>query len=225
MRLLEFDFTISHVPGKDIHTADVLSRKPVSDPSTHAVCNLGDAIPVYELLVLELLPASSAMLSQIKEETTKDPVTSRVVQYCHADSIRSDNGPQFASAEFRAFLKDWGISHKTSSPYYAQSNGAAERTVQTTKQLLKKSSDIQQALMIHRATPGKEGYSSAELLMGRRLKTNLPTTNRASEPYWNDNDFRAKNQLYKGSTAAHYNMRHRVHEYEPLQPGTTLKIS
>ncbi|KAL3186395.1 hypothetical protein MRX96_028109 [Rhipicephalus microplus] len=87
--------------------------------------------------------------------------------------IRSDNGPQFASPQFKAFVKQWGSSHVTSSPYFPLSNGAAERTVQTAKQLIKKSPNIHKALLAHRDTPGKEGFTPAELLMGRHLRTDV----------------------------------------------------
>ena len=52
--------------------------------------------------------------------------------------VRSDNGPQYSSGEFQKFAKDWGFQSITSSPKYAQSNGEAERAVQTIKSLLKK---------------------------------------------------------------------------------------
>ena len=35
--------------------------------------------------------------------------------------LHSDNGPQYASAQFANFCTSWGISHKTSSPHYPQS--------------------------------------------------------------------------------------------------------
>lgn len=36
-----------------------------------------------------------------------------------ADIIVSDNGPQYASAEFSSFAEEWGFKHVTSSPGYA----------------------------------------------------------------------------------------------------------
>ena len=50
--------------------------------------------------------------------------------------VRSDNGPQYDSAEFAKFAKGWEFKNVTSIPLYAQSNGEAERTVKTAKNLL-----------------------------------------------------------------------------------------
>lgn len=50
----------------------------------------------------------------------------------------TDNGPQFTSSSFSSFATDYDFRHVTSSPYFAQSNGEAERVVKTVKSLLKK---------------------------------------------------------------------------------------
>ncbi len=49
------------------------------------------------------------------------------------DVVVSDNGPQYARAEFAVFAEEWDFDHVTSSPGYAKSVGQAERTVQTVK--------------------------------------------------------------------------------------------
>ena len=53
------------------------------------------------------------------------------------EHLISDNGPQFVSIEFESFLKMNGISHTCSAPYHPQTNGEAERFVQTLKQFLR----------------------------------------------------------------------------------------
>ena len=52
--------------------------------------------------------------------------------------FRSDNGPCYASQEFRFFMQNWSIKHRTSSPHYPQSNGLAESMVKVSKNLIEK---------------------------------------------------------------------------------------
>ena len=52
--------------------------------------------------------------------------------------IVSDCGTQFTSQEFQDFTRRWDIQHKITSPTNAQSNGQAERFVQTIKNSLTK---------------------------------------------------------------------------------------
>ncbi|KAL3234020.1 hypothetical protein MRX96_022773 [Rhipicephalus microplus] len=138
--------------------------------------------------------------------------------------IRSDNGPQFASAQFKAFVKQWGSSHVTSSPYFPQSNGVAERTVQTAKQLIKKSPNIHKALLTHRDTPGKEGFTPAELLIGRRLRTDVPVAPHMLRPRWSTVEFTKRNEAYRIKQGQQYNRRHRTLARDPIQPQTAVRI-
>ena len=54
-------------------------------------------------------------------------------QHSIPEIVRSDNGPQYPSTDF---AESYGFQHITSSPYFPQSNGQAERMVQTAKHLL-----------------------------------------------------------------------------------------
>ncbi len=55
-------------------------------------------------------------------------------KYPHAKPrIISDNGPQFIAKDFKVFIRESGMSHVRTSPYYPQSNGKKERWFRTLK--------------------------------------------------------------------------------------------
>ena len=97
-------------------------------------------------------------------------------QYGIPDELINENGPQYASSAFTDFSKSCGFVHSTSSPHFSQANGEAERAVQTIMNLLKKAQDPYKALLDYRNTLlNGINLSPTQLLMGRRLKTSLPT--------------------------------------------------
>lgn len=100
--------------------------------------------------------------------------------------VMTDSGPQFTSEYFTRFATQWEFRHTTSSPRYAQSNGEAERAVCTVKGLLQKEKDPYLALMAYRATPLANGYSPAQLSMGRQLRTTVPVTLSSLNLGWTD---------------------------------------
>ena len=101
--------------------------------------------------------------------------------------IFSDGGPQYTLAEFKDFTKHWQIEHRISSPWSPQSNGMAERCVQTMKASLIKpieeGEDVDLALLTYKTTPLNHRLPSpAELLNSTLLHTcKVPT--RLQESY------------------------------------------
>ncbi len=96
------------------------------------------------------------------------------------ETIVSDNGTCFVSAEFQQFLKQHGIRQITSAPYHPASNGLAERAVQIVKKGLRKINQgdiyvrLSRILFSYRTAPQTTtGISPAELLLGRRLRSRL----------------------------------------------------
>ena len=79
-----------------------------------------------------------SLLSSLKAADTITHMKSQFTRHGIPRELISDNGPQFSCAEFATFAKSWGFKHVTSSPHHPQSNGMAERAVQTVKTLLKK---------------------------------------------------------------------------------------
>ena len=143
------------------------------------------------------------------------------------DEFRSDNGPQFDSEEFEQFAKQYGFEHKTSSPYYPQGNALAERTVQTVKNLLKKSKDPHMALLAYRSTPLPWcGLSPSQLLMGRTTKCSLPQTRNQLAPKWSYlNQFRIDDVLFRKKQVEQYNERHRVHLKQEITKGSPVWVT
>ena len=69
-------------------------------------------------------------------ETTK-VLLSLFSRHGQPDKFVSDNGPQFTSDEFKEFMTNCGILHIKTTPYHPQTNGEAERFVQTFKNFIK----------------------------------------------------------------------------------------
>ena len=111
-------------------------------------------------------------------------------------TVVGDNGPQFDFTEMKEFSSRYGFNHITTIPHYPQSNGFAERMVKTVKKLLSGTSDMFMALLSYRATPLPWcNLSPAELLMGRRLKTDVPQTKELPIPNWSHlTDFAEKDR-------------------------------
>lgn len=171
----------------------------------------------YPELALLSSTSSSAVIVQMKSVFARHGIPEMVV---------TDNGPQFVSAEFAAFAASYGFYHVTSSPRYPQSNGAAERTVQTVKRLLEKSVDPYLALLAYRDSPGPWGTSPAQLLMGRRLSSTLPVHPKKLVPSkaLGFRSLQHKDGAVRNKQRLDYDSRHAATPFPPLAPGNRVWI-
>ena len=127
----------------------------------------------------EIFPTKS-----ITTTTTINKLSESFATHGLPDVIVSDNGTQFTSENFKNFCLSRGIVHIRTSPFHPQSNGQAERMVDTFKRALKKMEgeeedifyNINSFLFSYRSTPNRsapQGKSPAEILIGRKFKTLL----------------------------------------------------
>ncbi|UYV60538.1 K02A2.6-like [Cordylochernes scorpioides] len=143
------------------------------------------------------------------------------------ETVVSDNGTQFGAArEFANFARQYGFTHVTSSPRFPQSNGMAEAGVKIAKLILKKNQDPSLGLLEYRSTPLENGYSPAELLMGRKLRTTLPIAPENLNPKLVDSQtLKRKEGRRRKDMKSRYDRRCGATDMEELSEGDTVWIT
>ena len=142
------------------------------------------------------------------------------------ERLMSDNGPQYNSAIFVEFARDWNFQHVTSSPRYPQSNGFIERQVQTAKNTMKKAKrdniGVNKALQCLRATLLDSHLPSpAELLLGRKIQTNIPTRIRNHSPQ--KDDIYRRLQTRQDEQKKYFDDKHAT-DLPPLHRGQEVRV-
>ena len=166
-----------------------------------------------------------ARLSKLTSEEVILHTSSVFARHGIPEVVVSDNGPQFSAASYAKFAQQYGFKHVTSSPHYPQGNGEAERAVKTVKSLLKKSGDHHLALLAYRSTPLACGYSPAQLLMSRNLRTTLPMVREQRIPKVVDfKEVKERDRCLKERQRQNYNQRHRTKDLPPLESGDTVWV-
>ncbi|UYV65567.1 K02A2.6-like, partial [Cordylochernes scorpioides] len=143
------------------------------------------------------------------------------------ETVVSDNGTQFGAArEFANFARQYGFQHVTSSPRFPQSNGMAEAGVKIAKLILKKNQDPSLGLLEYRSTPLENGYSPAELLMGRKLRTTLPIAPENLNPKLVDSQtLKRKEGRRRKDMKSRYDRHCGATDMEELSEGDTVWIT
>ena len=75
-----FSYNIHHVPGKDLHAADTLSRAPLS--STEHDQGLEELAELLMATHIQLIPASKERLETYRRAQHSDPTCSMVMEHC-----------------------------------------------------------------------------------------------------------------------------------------------
>ena len=168
-----------------------------------------------------------AKLPDTKSTTVITHTKSIFARHGIPSEVISDNGPQYSSKDFSLFAKQWEFKHTTVSPLYPQANGLVEKEVQTVKNLLTKAKqdrrDPYLALLEYRNTPIDDIGSPAQLLMSRRLRSIIPTTNAQLQPkVLNPHKVMEKLRL-KQKKQKHYFDQHAKH-LSTLEKGDRIRI-
>ena len=105
-------------------------------------------------------------------------------EYGWLDTTVSDNGPCYVAEAFTKTVQEYRVNHITSSPHYPQSNGLAEKFVQTVQNLFYKAreegADLYKALMIYHKMPLTSILQSPmQILQNRVVRSQLPMSNSA----------------------------------------------
>jgi hypothetical protein len=167
-------------------------------------------------------------VSDITSSTLIEEFEKQFCDFGIPEVLISDNGPQYCSQQFKDCMQRLHVEHLTSSPYYAQSNGMAERAVGTVKASLKKTlsegKSLLHALATIRSTPlSADLPSPAVLSQGRNIRCHL---HQLTHTLQHQNlDARAIRQKLQARQAvnSHYHDSHKGTSKSTLSPGSVVR--
>jgi len=177
------------------------------------------------LLVVDLYsryPEFALLRSMTSQEVIKH-LKSIFARHGIPELMISDNGGQYASEEFKRFAAHYQFRAVTSSPMYPRANGAAERMVQTMKNILEKSPDPYLGLLAYRTSPLSTGFSPAQLMMNRELRSTVPAITSPSNDIRHTEHYK-RNEIYKKRMKENHDSRHQVKELSRLSAGDKVYI-
>jgi transposase InsO family protein len=169
----------------------MMRTEPPMGPWQDIAIDLMGPMPTGESLLVVVDYYSRFYEVVIMRSTTTQKVTVALsdifARFGFPHSLKSDNGPQFVSEEFRRYLLENGIEHRKSPPLWPQANGEVERQNRTLLKALKVAEaegkkwqeELPKFLLAYRSTPQvSTGATPAYLMFGRELKTKLPELRR-----------------------------------------------
>lgn len=114
MRLMTYSYTVSHIQGKNLRTADTISPAPLSASTiTENDKELTESTNIYVDSIMVNLPGSASYLDNLRGHLAADSVGSSVMKMCQDGwtDNSSCSGPSKLSWPARAFLT-YTLSHQ-----------------------------------------------------------------------------------------------------------------
>ena len=116
---------------------------------------------------------------EVMQSTTTEKVIDRLADtFCRhglPNTIKSDNGPQFKSNEFREYCEQHGIIHQKVTAKWAQANGEVERLQIAQAENNPRRTELRKYLTAYRSIPqNTTGRIPAKLLFNRKVKGKIP---------------------------------------------------
>ncbi len=179
-------------------------------------------------------PDLHGLANNTSAKAVTDALRAHFMAHTVPQAFHPDNGPQFAAAETRDFLRHWQVEFRSSAPHLPRTNGRAEAAVKAMKKILRGATadgtttpnpdQVAEGIIAFRNTPRFGGRSPAEWVYGRNLKDRLPTHHTAFSQRWQRDwqtlDEREANIKVKAATR--YDAASRTHP--PLEPGTNVWV-
>ena len=119
------------------------------------------------------------------------------------DVLWSDGRPQFTAKSFQDFLRKWGVTHCTSSPYYPKSNSKIKAIVKSIKKIITASRDTRTLnenrfchvlLQYQNTLSCRDGISPALKLFNRPIQDTIPAHRCLFAPEWQHSALEAEQQ-------------------------------
>lgn len=193
-------------------------------------------IPTGEYLLVLIDEFSRYPVVHVTRSTSADTIMPLLDQtfaiFGYPETIKTDNGPPFQSAQWKNFLTDRGIKHRRITPLWPQANAQAESFNKPLMKAIRAAivggqpwrSALVEFLRVYRTTPhSTTSFSPFRLLFGRHPRTKLPESTSMQEKHVDDHLVRSKDLEMKQKMKAYADAkRHATNT--PMEKGDVVMM-
>ena len=79
---MQFQYSIQHVPGKTLYTADTLSRAPLKEATNANSSSSSQGIEQFVQAITAAFPASPDHVDSYRKAQAEDSICSKLIEYC-----------------------------------------------------------------------------------------------------------------------------------------------